>query len=208
MKTFKCTLLLCIAACLITISEAYAQPSVALGGKIGASFSGFRGDDAGDVSFRKGVAGGLFVAISPAGFFTIQPELLFQQRGAVSENKTLNIKSDVKIGYMNIPVLFKLRLPIAEKFYPHVYIGPQFSYKLKSETSIEAFDLGTITSDINLRNYDLGGVFGFGLDVEINHLFLTVDFRYALGALDIEESDDFQIKNKDLSIMAGAGFKF
>jgi len=187
-------------------STMQAQTLVSIGLKAGASFSGFRGDDAGKISFRKGIAAGLFVNISPAPFFSIQPELLLQQKGAVNENDDFNFKEDVKLGYLNVPVLVKLRIPIAHKFFPHIYAGPQFSYMLKSEYAISSLDTSNVFRDIDLRNYDLGGVFGFGLDIELNHLFLTADFRYALGSINL--SDEALLKNKDLAIMVGIGYSF
>jgi len=187
---------------------AKAQPSVSIGPKIGASFSGFRGDDAGHISMRKGVAGGLFLNISPLKFLSIQPELLLQQKGAVNENQDFNFIEDVKLGYLNVPVLVKLRVPIAGTFFPHVYAGPQFSYAFSSEYSIRSLDGGAMTREINLRDYDLSGVFGFGLDVEIRHLFITGDLRYALGVLNLTNDEEVQLKNKDLVLLIGLGYKF
>ena len=201
------TLIVVLLVTAMIRSGVQAQTTLALGPKVGASFSGFRGEDAGNISFRKGVVGGLFVAISPVPFFTIQPELLLQQKGAVNENDNFNFKEDVKLGYLNFPVLLKLRLPLADNsLFPHIYAGPQFSYKLKSEYAVSSLDTVNVFRDLDLRSYDLGGVFGFGLDVELNHLFITADFRYALGAVNL--SDESLLKNKDISIMAGIGYKF
>lgn len=209
MKILKPYLPLFLALVIVGLSaEVHGQPSVSLGVKAGASFSGFRGDDAGDIDFRKGLAGGLFVNISPLKALSIQPELLFQQKGAVNENEDFNFREDVEIGYLNVPVLLKLRLPIG-KFYPHVYAGPQFSYAFKSTYSVSALDLGDIEREVDLRNYDVGGVFGFGLDVELlDHLFLTGDVRYGLGGIRLDDNDDVDLKNKDISVMVGAGFRF
>lgn len=210
MNTQKIYSLFLIALFAITIpfSAMLAQTTVAVGPKLGASFSGFRGDDAGAINLRKGLAGGLFVNISPLEFLSIQPELMFQQKGAVNKNDDFNFREDVKIGYMNVPLLFKLRLPIDRTFYPHVYLGPQFSYALKSEYSISALDAGTLSREIDIRNYDLGGVFGFGLDIESNHLFFTTDFRYGLGGLLLDNENDIQLKNKDMAILLGVGYRF
>ncbi|HXH20024.1 MAG TPA: porin family protein [Chitinophagales bacterium] len=209
MKTYHSALFVMLFLILVAASiPVHAQPSLAIGPKVGASFSGFRGDDAGDINFRKGLAGGVFVNVSPVKFFSFQPELLLQQKGAVNENEEFNFREDVKIGYLNVPMLFKLRLPIDDAFFPHVYVGPQFSYAFKSEYSITMLNGTTLTREIDLRNYDLGGVFGFGLDIESNHLFFTTDFRYGLGALNLDENDEAKLKNKDMAILLGLGYKF
>src|ERR1043166_186755 len=92
-------------------STAMAQLSVAVGPKVGASFSGLRGADAGRINYRKGLAGGVFVCVSPLSFLSIQPELILQQKGAVNKNEDFDYTEDIKIGYLSIPVLCKLRLP-------------------------------------------------------------------------------------------------
>lgn len=185
-------------------TEAQAQTSVGVKG--GYTAATLRGEDAGDIDWRSGFAGGLFVNFAVFKAFTIQPEVLFRQRGAYNRNETFNINQRINLTYMDVPVLFKLRLPIDETFYPHVYIGPQFSYNLKGEYEVEAFDGIAIEDDIDVRRVDAGGVMGFGLDVTSNRFFFTTDFRYGLGAINIDDSDEpFLLKNKDLSIMLGVG---
>lgn len=200
-------MLIAVVLMLVIATTANSQ-SLSLGAKAGASFSGFRGDDAGSISLRKGLAGGLFLNLSPVEWFSIQPEFLFQQKGAVNENEDFNFTEDVKIGYFNVPVLFKLRLPINHTFFPHVYVGPQFSYAFNSEYSIETFEGSTFTREVDPRNFDLGGVFGMGLDIESKHLFFTTDFRYGLGALNLDTDGEVKLKNKDIAIMLGVGYRF
>jgi hypothetical protein len=206
-KTIRLAMFVAVAITCSAGMSAHAQ-SLSLGAKAGASFSGFRGEDAGEISLRKGLAGGIFLNLSPVEFFSIQPEFLLQQKGAVNENDDFNFTEDVKIGYLNVPVLFKLRLPIDNTFFPHVYAGPQFSYAFNSEYSIETFEGSTFSREVDPRNFDLGGVFGLGLDIESNHLFFTTDFRYGLGALNLDKDGEAKLKNKDMAIMLGMGYKF
>ena len=211
MKTLKLSLITTFSLIAIFVfTGAYrstAQVNVAIGPKVGASFSGFWGDDAGNINFREGLAGGLFISITPRPFFSIQPELLLQQKGAVNRNDEFNFIEDVEIGYFNVPVLLKFRIPIFHIFFPHVLLGPQFSYKFKSNYTIQTLD-ASMTREIDLRNYDLGGVFGAGFDIQSKHLFFNVDARYTLGTLSLDSAEEFDLKNSDISIMMGIGFMF
>lgn len=179
-----------------------------LGVKGGYTAATLRGDDAGNVDWHSGFAGGLFVNVAVLKFFTVQPELLFRQRGGENNNETFNINQKLNLTYMDLPVLFKLRVPIAKTFYPHVYAGPQFSYNIKGDYKVSA---GAVSAEdpVEVRKVDFGGVMGFGLDVVVKRLFLTADFRYGLGAINIDDSDEpFLLKNKDLSILLGIGVNF
>lgn len=200
----KFSVVLMLGTLIALANEVAAQTS--LGVKGGYAASTFRGKDAGDVDWKSGFAGGLFVNIAVFEAFAIQPELLFRQRGGTNRNETFNINQRINLSYIDVPVLFKLRLPIDETFYPHVYIGPQFSYNLMGEYEVEAFDAITVQRDLDVRKVDAGGVMGFGLDVKSDRFFITADFRYGLGGINIDNADEpFLLKNKDLSVLLGVG---
>ncbi len=197
--------MLTLVALTAVSNDVKAQSSIGIKG--GYSASTLRGDDVGDIDWRSGFAGGLFINVPFLKILSVQPEVLFRQRGATNRNETFNINQRIKLTYMDVPILFKLRLPINETFYPHVYIGPQFSYNIQGKYEVEAFDGVTVEDDIDVQKVDAGGVMGFGLDVQMNRLFFTADFRYGLGGVNIDRSDNqpFLLKNKDLAIMVGVG---
>src|SRR5690349_14538529 len=97
---------------ILMLNAASAQTTVAIGGKVGYSGSQFSGDDVGSLDIRNTVAGGLFVNVAPVSFFSFQPELLFRQKGAVNNRSAFNIREEYKLNYFEVPLLFKLRLPI------------------------------------------------------------------------------------------------
>lgn len=203
---FKSGIALVALLAVVYSTKLNAQTSVGVKG--GYSASTFRGNDAKDVDWQSGFAGGLFVNVYVFDFFTIQPELLFRQRGARSSNETFNIDQNVRLSYMDVPVLFKLRIPIAETFYPHIYAGPQFSYNIKGDYEISGGGI-TASRELDVRKVDFGGVMGVGLDLVIDRLFLTADFRYGIGALNIDKSENSaKLRNEDISILLGVGVTF
>ncbi len=197
----------CLAAIVTVGAVAEANAQTSIGVKGGYSASSLRGKDVSNMNWRNGFAGGLFVNFAVFKAFTIQPEVLFRQRGGSTRNETLDINQRINLSYMDVPVLFKLRLPIDNTFYPHIYVGPQFSYNIKGEYEVGGGDGITVYDDLSVRRVDAGGVMGFGLDIVSNKFFLTTDFRYGLGGFNIDNSDEpFLIKNQDLAIMVGVGF--
>ncbi len=196
-----------VALTFLATSGSVAQTLVSIGPKAGPSFSELRGQDAGNVTMRRGFAGGLFLSISPLQFLTLQPEFLLQQKGALSENETSGNAIDIKTGYLNIPLLVKMRIPIFRTIFPHIYGGPQFSYAFKSSYSAKRQDGSPIDNFVALQEMDFGGVIGAGMDIEVKHLFVTIDFRYGLGAINIIKEDALKLRNRDKAILFGVGYK-
>lgn len=210
-KTMKVScfkFIMCIAAFLSAGLFTNLGAQTSFGAKAGYAVSSFRGDDANNIDWQSGFAGGLFVNVYVFDFFTIQPEVLFRQRGGKSASETFNINQNVRLSYMDVPILFKLRIPISETFYPHIYAGPQLSYNINGEYEVSGTSL-VAQKDVNVRKIDFGGIMGFGLDVVINKLFLTADWRYGLGALSVDKGDNaLKLKNEDISILLGVGVIF
>ena len=205
MNRFYSILGLMLAFSIIAV-PAVAQSQASIGLKAGYTAANLRGDDAGNLEWRSGFVGGLFVHLPVASWFAIQPEVLFRQRGAYNNFEFSNIEQRINLTYIDIPVLFKLRVPIADMVYPHVYVVPQGSFRLTGEYEVDLYNGTTFSDQIDVRKFDFGGVLGFGVDVVTDRIFFNTDIRYGLGALKIDGSDNpMDLKNKDLSIMVGIG---
>lgn len=195
---------------ILMLNTASAQTTVAIGGKVGYSGSQFSGDDVGSLDIRNTVAGGLFVNIAPISFLSFQPELLFRQKGAVNNRSALNIREEYKLNYFEVPLLLKLRIPIAKVFYPNIFGGPYYAFNTSASYRAVQTDSGVaMDRDVNVKRSDYGGIVGAGLDVELKFLMLSLDVRYGMGGTKIDDSDDaLDLKNRDLTVMAGVGFLF
>jgi len=188
----------------------YAQDGgVSLGVKGGSAFNSLGGQDAGAVVKRTGFIGGLFLNVSFLKVFSVQPELLFHQGGAT--NTVHNNVDVIKINYVDVPVLFKFRIPLGGTVFPNIFAGPDFSYKVGSTyTTTSQQSNKTITIDNgNISKTATGAVVGAGIDIQIDHLFLSVDGRYGASFTNLGNSTyDLDVHNKYLTVMAGIGVKF
>jgi hypothetical protein len=205
-----------LIAMLGSYSASYAQTGekkdggIAIGPKGGLSINRLNGNDAVHTADRTGAVIGGFLNISFLRALSIQPELFFSQRGGgatISNTSTSNLK----LSYMEVPILFKLRLPLGKTFFPHVFAGPDFAYRIYSKSTNTDNTTG-VTSEIDqdrIRRMANGGVFGAGLDIQTEHLFFTLDGRYGFTFNDLGQSNyHLDIRNRNVTILAGIGFRF
>ncbi len=195
---------------LFGVFAAFSQSNVAFGGKAGFSQSELYGNDIEDVNFRNSIAAGAFLKISPVSFFAIQPEFLFRKKGAVHERNALNIQEKYEINYFEVPVLAKLRLPIADVVYPNIFAGPYYAYRTSASYTVQQTDTDVMVErNVDINRSDYGGIVGAGVDFELGILFLSMDARYGFGAEEIEDTNDaLDLKNRDWNVMGGVGIIF
>lgn len=198
-----------VAFLLLVGTSAQAQVGFALGAKTGASISTFKGTTLDNIDSRTAWLGGAFLNMQLAPAFAIQPEFILTQRGADFTNN--GVRRNLKVSYFEVPVLAKLRAPVGEVFFPHILLGPNFSFRTNVDYSATNTGGGTAisTNDADIRKSDLGGIVGAGFDIETPNsgLFLTIDGRYGFGFNDIDSGDGtLEIRNAGWYFSAGIGF--
>jgi hypothetical protein len=199
-----------IAATLFSLvifnNEAKSQVGLALGVKGGVNVSNLTKNSIGNFDSQTNWAGGVFAGILLAKAFVIQPEFLVRKGGATQNANSTN--TQVTLNYFQIPVLFKLRIPIGETVFPHVFAGPSYDY-ITSATYTRTTTQNGSTTNANatpIRRTGMGGLVGVGLDLEIDHIFLTADARYGFGFSNIS-SDYLAVRGTYYTIMVGIGFR-
>jgi len=132
----------------VLVATVSVQAQVGLGLRLGANYSGFRGDDVvGDPDRLFGAHAGLTanLPISADNFFSIQPELLFSMKGAEYDNNKL------RLYYVDVPVL--ARINAAPLYFE---AGPQLSVRVGGESDL--------TDDLDfIRTTGFGYVAGVGI---------------------------------------------
>lgn len=184
---------------------------ITLGAKAGVTYSSLFGSGADEANTRSNVAAGFFVNMG-FGLLALQPELLWMQKGAANINRDYNIEEDFKIQYLEIPVLFKVRIPLG-KIYPNAYIGPYYARQLNGTYSFSQLDYGAavVTQDLEYKDDEIGAVGGVGLDIVAKRLFYTVDARYSRGLNTIVKHgtyDEREIMNGYFMVSFGLGIHF
>ncbi|QHT66011.1 PorT family protein [Rhodocytophaga rosea] len=131
-------------------------------------------------------------------FFSIQPELLYIQKGYISELNLQAIDNDdpilisgkyqdrIHLNYLELPVLAKISFG-GEIIRAYVNAGPSLGYCIKGVRKIEGEERKT-ESDIKFghdqyfdNRFDFGAQFGGGIGLQAGPGVLLLDVRYGLG---------------------------
>ncbi|MBO0359839.1 PorT family protein [Hymenobacter sp. BT186] len=205
-----------VAAAFALAPAAHAQ-GIRLGVKAGANLSNLSGDLTDEDRFQNkvGFHGGVMlnVGLIDDGFLSLQPEVLFSQKGfEFDENRLFglyNNKGNVTYNYLDVPVLLKIK---AGGFY--VEAGPQYSYLLKIKDESTRTIAGVITarseSERNIDNInrnELGYAAGLGYQSELG---LLIGLRYNGSLTDFAKNNTYyngELRNARNSVFqASVGF--
>ena len=204
---------LLIALTIFGLTQANAQN---FGFKGGYNYSSFNGDVAKDNTL-KGLSGfyvGTLLELPLGDVISLQPEVIYSRQGAAWEQKNIlgEFKKDLKLDYLNIPVMAKVNLgPLFLQ--GGVQFGflvgkPEVSYTRGAQRVTEKVDKDAYAA------FDFGVGAGLGVNLS-QHFFVEARYTHSLtNALDPNNnslknahiSDDNNFKNAVLSL--GLGVKF
>jgi len=158
-----------------------------------------------------GYQAGAFVRLNFDKFY-IQPELIYNHRSTKlqyeinpiidGENQQLGVRSDLKIGTFDIPVLFGFKIVKTKLLNIRFFAGPELSFATSKSLSYEyttgdgeEFN-GEVPDDSKLSVDDFNQTTwylqaGAGIDV----LFLTFDIRYEKALSNLYNQGDLDISN-------------
>jgi hypothetical protein len=193
--------IICVLA-LGVLFTAYSFAQIGLGIKGGVNFANVGGADAAPNSKTlTGFAAGGYLEISLPLLFTIQPEILYSQKGFTADENIFgtNVKVTGNLNYLEIPVLVKYSFPVPV-VKPSLYVGPAMGILLSAKAKAEALGQSTET-DIKdqTTSMDWGLVFGASANIAI----ITVDVRYTLGLTSLDKNSSSKAYNRVFSIMVG-----
>lgn len=156
---------------------------------------------------KTGFAGGGFMSIPLGGFFGIQPEVMYSQKGFHSTGTINNdgYSLDRTTSYLDIPLQLQLK--------PFKFLsllgGVQYSYLLKQT---DKFTYGTRSTEQseafktdNIRKNILGAVAGF--DINIDRVQLAVRAGWDLQT-NRGDGSSYTPRYKNLYLQGTLGFRF
>lgn len=168
-------LFLLAAAGLLSAASAHAQ-SIKFGLKAGANLSNLAGDVVNQDQYKNrfGFQGGamLNIGLIDGDFFSIQPEVLYSQKGFKYADQSVTFlgntyrsTGNVRYDYLDVPVL--LRIKTQGIFFE---AGPQYSYLLNITSSRTQTNNGSVVNSTssspsnldNVKRNELGYAAGLG----------------------------------------------
>jgi hypothetical protein len=131
-------------------------------------------------------------------YFSLQPEILYFQKGGQYEvdvpvnlpGVAIKVNDARSLNYLETPLLFKLSLPVSTRVCPTFLIGPSLGINLtarvKSKINITVPDFKfTLIEKKDIKkeanNLEWSLVIGGGLDLNLNKGRLTIDQRFFFG---------------------------
>jgi len=192
----------------LVATPAFAQGLTAAGVKVGVNFARLNSDDelVDQLDTRTGLIAGGFVELGINDMFSIQPEVLYSQKGGKGGVTEVGLAYDatLKLDYVEIPILAKFNFGTTGGVRPFVFTGPVPAFNIRARFKQEL--AGTeLEEDIDedVKGGDFGWVFGGGVRVR----GFSVDARYTFGFVAINEDEtEEDVKNQVFSILVGFGW--
>jgi hypothetical protein len=192
-----------------TVTEKSLSPKFGI--KAGLNLTNMYVQDVSDEKMKAGLTAGVYAKLPLAKGFSIQPELLYSNKGA-KETYDNFIEGEgeyrFNLHYIELPVLAVIN--VAKNF--NIHAGPYISYLVAADIK-DLNDDGTI-EDItelkadNFNRFDYGLAGGIGVDIQN----FTIGARYNYGLKEIGKSGSLSgeltkdSKNSAISLYIGFGF--
>ena len=217
MKRFLLSSSLAVLLVAFVASPGLAQ-KLSAGVRGGVSIANLTGDDISDSSSKLGFVGGAFLGVDLHKYFRIQFEGQYVQKGAEDEEDGATVK--INLNYIEFMVPFTLTIPTNSAIAPRLYAGPALGIEASCSVSVEGTFLGETLdesadcdddADASARkSTDFSVFFGGGVDIAVGSGAITLDVLYDLGLSSIDDTpgEDFDVKNKNILVMAGYRFFF
>ena len=168
--------------------------------KVGMNMSNFTGDM--DTDMRIGFNVGVGMEYQFSDMWSIQPSLMFTQKGAKQDEVKMNPM------YLEIPVLAAARFAIADNQNIVVKAGPYFAFGVAGKVKVgdEKGDFfGDGDDQYGGKRFDCG--IGVGVAYEIGKFFVGLDGEFGFtNVVDFKSDNVSNPKNMNFSI--GVGYKF
>ncbi len=160
-------------------------------------------------------------------YFSLQPALAYSEKGgarglfgSIEDGGRVFVESQlkVKLGYINLPVLATLHVPLVTRLGLRFAAGPSVSFLVRCTGRIQTRRTDLLTGQQlpdtdegpqecpDFQNTDIGLVLGGGVDLAVASTTLTADVRYNLGLRDIAVGEA-EIKNRVLAVTLGVVFR-
>ncbi len=172
---------------------------VRFGLKGGPSYTTVVGQNVVGAAHTWGFHGGIVVNFKLNDKFSLQPEVLYSQKGTKEDDSSTRIK----VNYVDLPVLLRVAPGPGGLF---VEIGPQLGYLAGSNASIDTHKpLAHVTSDFpgSYPAFDLGYATGFGYQLANG---LGIGLRYNGGLRHVLKgaTDDDTARNSAFQLYLSA----
>jgi len=163
------------------------------GATLGFNLASLQSDEV-DVSTRTAFSGGLVAQVALPGPVSVQPELLFTQKGGAVATREGSGEVRYGANYIELPVAVRIEGPQIRMVQPHLLGGGFGGIKLFERQTAGGgeirFPIDTETSFFQRTN--AGVLVGLGATLSVGEGRLGLEVRYARGLVDVGQDLDAQ----------------
>jgi hypothetical protein len=154
------------------------------------------------VKRRTGLVIGGHVGIPLAGLFTLQPEVLYTQRGVEADLPFVDETFKFNLDYLDVPVLLRVGPSSGFQF----LVGPSFNFNTGATIKSEGIVEGDEDFKDDVEDVEVGLVLGGGYYGGL----LVVEGRYQEGLTNIAKFEEFEFeedyRNRSFTLLVGVRF--
>jgi len=216
-RRLKGLVFFCSAALLLGLMVSQAEAGVKFGVKGGLALANIKSVPETFEGYswetKRGLVGGVSLELGLIGGFSLQPEVLYVQKGTQFDFDIGGIsgKLETRVDTIEIPLLLKFNLISGGPTIPSFYAGPFVGFITKAENLIKLEGYPTEREDIkdNLTSTEYGLTFGAGLVQSLGLVKITLDARYDLGLSNVikeVENGPESVKTRTWLFMVGLSF--
>ena len=170
----------------------------------------FRGEDVDGIESRTAFLVGAGVQLQLSPTIGLRPELLYSMKGAVSTSTFSSDEVEMRMNYIELPVLLHVALPVTGGIRPFVMGGPSVGYQVgcdmkatsagESDT-ITCAEMAELLGQPAFKKTDFGIHAAGGVAFDMGAREFTLGVRYNRGLSKV--FDDSQQKHSVLSFVVG-----
>jgi hypothetical protein len=202
MKSFARTAILFCLVWLLLSTHAFSQ----IGIKGGLNLASQRQGGFTQQGSQAGFLAGVLFPIRINNRFTLQPEVLFIQKGGKKERESEyggSFLVTTKMNNIDLILVSKIHLGDMNTLSPHLLFGPYLSYLISGQY---LYGDGEVTEDIeDYHKLEFGYTVGFGTDIRLGSSQVYLDARFSHSLTDIHITPS-HIWNKGFSFSVGYFF--
>ncbi len=172
-----------------------------------------------DITRVTGAYFGFHVTFPVLGPFAFEPQVVFTPKGggAVSDVDGVLVRLSLEPVYVELPLLAALRVPLSGRIRPRLFTGPAPAVRLGCDLQLIAISgpdsaasrPSCQDADItDLRDLDVGWVWGGGLDFRAGQVLLRGEVRLVQGLRDVSPSGAVGPGARNRQWVAAVGFAF
>jgi hypothetical protein len=161
---------------------------------------------------KAGAVGGISLNVGLCSFFSLQPEVLYVQKGTKG-SETIEgeeVTGKYEFDYVEVPLLLNFSFAKeGSSFVPSIFAGPYAGFNTRAKIKVtEAGESYSEDFKDEVKDTEFGLTFGIGLGKKIGHGKIVLDVRYDLGLTNIAEgmAEGESVKNKTWLFMLGYCF--